>query len=524
MQSLGRIVLAVGDAAAVRATCCGVLHRGLSDQLISLREFGLRWHTVAPARAASSHHRAVVLDGRAVSAAWQAELTRDVRSIRASCGRPPGLGVVLVGSRPDSLIYVTRKKDACDRVGIYSDLHHLPDTISQCELERCVKDLCANPRVDGVLVQLPLPPHIDEEAIIEAMDPRKDVDGFHPLNMGRTLMRGRTARFIPCTPLGIMQLLDRSGVDCTGKNVVVMGDSNIVGMPLAMLFRDNGAATVTVIHRTSYLELFADATCGWRAEQRAAADACLPRIPGPLSSQAKGAAAAGTLQQQQAAAAAHPYEVSYSSRLREAYGAPPPAAAAAARSAAAAQAALQAAAAASPALEDLPSMTRTADILVVAVGYPHLVKRHWVKPGAVVIDVGINVVEEEWGHRHLHGTTAGVPRHNSGHAPAPSGRTHAAVPFHGHSTPSDNYDGGGAAAAQQDGQHAGHEHMGHAPWHGQHHPFHVVGDVDFEDVVGQASCITPVPGGVGPMTIAAVLYNTVQAARHALTDDGGASA
>ncbi|EFN58676.1 hypothetical protein CHLNCDRAFT_48501 [Chlorella variabilis] len=273
-----------------------------------------------------------VLDGRAVATTWQEELARDVRDVYAKGGRPPGLGVILVGSRPDSLLYVTRKREACERVGMFAEVRQLSGSVTQRQLETAVAALCADPRIDGVLVQLPLPRHIDEEAIIENFDPQKDVDGFHPLNMGRILMRGRAARFIPCTALGVIELLQRSSVAVRGKSVVVMGDSNIVGMPLAMLFRDAGAAT-----------------------------------------------------------------------------------------------------------QDLPSITRTGDILVVAVGYPQLVKREWVKPGAVVIDVGVNV-----------------------------------------------------------------------------QPWHVVGDVDFWDVAEVASALTPVPGGVGPMTIAAVLHNTVQAARYNL--------
>jgi len=128
--------------------------------------------------------------------------------------------------------------------------------VSQIGIRQTLRALCADTTVDGVLVQLPLPAHIDEEDVIEHFDPSKDVDGFHPLNVGRTLMRGRCARFVPCTALGCIELLRRSGLPIQGKSVAIVGDSNIVGMPLAMLFRDEGAATVTVIHRTTYASLF----------------------------------------------------------------------------------------------------------------------------------------------------------------------------------------------------------------------------------------------------------------------------
>ena len=366
-------------------------------------------------------------------------------------------------------------------------------------------------------------------------------------------------------------------------------------MPLAMLFRDAGAAMVTVIHRSSYRELFADVTCsrvglgglsreGWgplgsaegvesrrreaacrccrrchlapaglaataacparllpstqRAEARAQADACLPRVPGTLAGHAHGAAGEGSaleqeqhqqVQQQQEQVAQvqqaqqqqeqqqvaqeqqakqwqqrhawqpppaeHPYAISYSSKLRQAYGqqgvaeeahtAPTRGPRSAAGPLGQGQAAPGGASGTAGSLQvaDLPGMTATADVLVVAVGYPHLVKRHWVKPGAVVVDVGINVVEEDWEEQQ-------------------------------------NSVGGSAArrrrAAATRNQHQNHHHG--AAQH-QHHPFHVVGDVDAEDVAGVASVLTPVPGGVGPMTIAAVLHNTLAAARRSLLSE-----
>lgn len=336
-------------------------------------------------------------------------------------GRPPGLGVVLVGGRRDSELYVTRKKEACERVGIKTSINHLPVSIQQNEVETIVKRLSSDPSVDGVLIQLPLPPHLNEEQLVDCVHPDKDVDGFHPLNMGKTLMRGRRATLVPCTALGVLRLLKDSSVALRGKNVVILGDSNIVGMPLAMLFRDHGAATVMVVHRTSYRDLFEDASSEVRATQRADAGACHPRLPGPLSGHG-----VGLLRHHHQA----PYELTYSSNLRDAYGR---------HSSFKAQS-----------NQDLPAITRTADILVVAVGYPELVKGDWVKPGAVVIDVGINVVE------------------------------------------------GGKGEATED------------------HHLHVLGDVDAASVGWVASAMTPVPGGVGPMTVAALLYNTVEGCRRSV--------
>lgn len=217
-----------------------------------------------PSTASTTSSNAILLDGRAVSAAWQDELAAEVARIRAAAGRPPGIGIVLVGERPDSQLYVARKTEACERVGMYSDVRHLPSSVSQRDLRSTVQKLCSDPLIDGILVQLPLPRHIDEEDIIESFDPAKDVDGFHPLNVGRTLMRGRSARFVPCTALGCMELLQRSHIQVKDASVVIVGDSNIVGMPLAMLFRDAGAATVTVVHRSSYSGLFGITPEGYR--------------------------------------------------------------------------------------------------------------------------------------------------------------------------------------------------------------------------------------------------------------------
>jgi methylenetetrahydrofolate dehydrogenase (NADP+)/methenyltetrahydrofolate cyclohydrolase len=241
--------------------------------------------------------------------------------------------VVLVGDNPASAVYVRQKKKACHEIGIYSEEHKLPGTITQGELLALIDRLNADPKIHGILVQLPLPDGLDEEEVINRINPKKDVDGFHPTNVGR-LSIGLPA-YVPCTPAGVLELVKRTGVAIAGKKVVVLGRSNIVGKPAAMLFlREN--ATVTVCHSR-------------------------------------------TVNVQQECA--------------------------------------------------------QADILVVAVGRPKLVKKYWVKPGAVVIDVGINRVDGK-----------------------------------------------------------------------------IVGDVDFEEVQEVASAITPVPGGVGPMTIAMLMKNTVSSA------------
>ncbi|PSC72850.1 bifunctional 2-like [Micractinium conductrix] len=517
--------------------------------------WGLGCAQRAGAAAAAAAHRlpARVLDGRAVAAAWQEELAREVRDVYAKGGRPPGLGVVLVGSRPDSLLYVTRKREACERVGVFAEVRQLSASVTQRQLEDAVAALCADPRIDGVLVQLPLPRHIDEEAIIESFDPQKDVDGFHPLNMGRILMRGRAARFIPCTALGVIELLQRSGVAVHGRNVVVMGDSNIVGMPLAMLFRDAGAATVTVLHRTSYRELFNDATSSERANQRAAAAACLPRIPGPVVAHAAGFREAAAQPAAEEAAAPHPYQVDYSSSLRDAYrpqGAQQQQQQQAGGAAAPAYAGHHAHAphddahrsggsgwqrsnvvggqgrAHHPQVPDLPGITRTADILVVAVGYPKLVKGDWVKPGAVVIDVGINVVDrEDGGSKPSSGSGSGLnsdadwteEQGGAGGAGGAEGSANGAA-----SSSSGSGSSGGVSPPSPPAEYADFCSEGYEEEGQDAQPsFHVVGDVDFCDVAEVASALTPVPGGVGPMTIAAVLHNTVQAARHHLGLAGG---
>ena len=286
-----------------------------------------------------------ILDGTALAKEVRGEVAAGVAEMGGNHQVTPGLAAVLVGDDPASAVYVRNKRRACDEVGMFSDTFALPASTSQDELLELVDRLNQDPRFHGILVQLPLPDQIDQYAVIEALDPRKDVDGIHPFNAGQ-LLQGRAA-FVPGTPAGIQQLLVRNGYDPAGWDVVICGRSEIVGKPLAALLmqRQSGAnATVTVCHtRTSNLE-------------------------------------------------AH---------------------------------------------------TRRADILVAAIGQPNAITADMVKDGAVVIDVGINRVDD--------------PTRRRG--------------------------------------------------------YRLVGDVDFEAVSEKAEAITPVPGGVGPMTIASLLVNTLAAAR-----------
>ena len=286
---------------------------------------------------------AQIIDGKQVAAQMRAELKAQIDPLKAQ-GTVPGLGVVLVGEDPASTSYVTAKERACQEIGIYSDDNRLPVQTSQKDLLALIDRMNADPRINGILVQLPLPRHIDESQVLLAIDPAKDVDGFHPVNVGK-MVTGQEA-FLPCTPHGVVQLLVRSGVVLEGAHVVIVGRSNIVGKPLAnMLIQKSrtGNATVTICHTKT---------------------------------------------------------------------------------------------------RDLAGHTRRADILIAAAGSPHAITEDMVKPGAVVIDVGVNRVVD-------------------------SGRKTG---------------------------------------------YRLVGDVDFEKVKEKASLITPVPGGVGPMTITMLLYNTVQAA------------
>jgi methylenetetrahydrofolate dehydrogenase (NADP+)/methenyltetrahydrofolate cyclohydrolase len=286
---------------------------------------------------------AKVLDGKAIAAAMREEMAGAVKDL-AESGVVPGLGVLLVGDDPASRSYVSAKEKACEKAGIFSHEIRLPATAALKDILAVVHDYNRDERIDGILVQLPLPDSSVEQEVIAAIDPDKDVDGFHPVNVGKMMLGLPT--FLPCTPHGILHLLKRSGIATEGAHAVVVGRSNIVGRPLANLLSQKGAmgnATVTVCHT---------------------------RTP------------------------------------------------------------------------DIGAHTRRADIVVAAAGRPRTITADMVREGAVVIDVGINRVDDPDG---------------------PKG-------------------------------------------------YRLVGDVDFEEVRSKVSAITPVPGGVGPMTIAMLLWNTIQSA------------
>jgi methylenetetrahydrofolate dehydrogenase (NADP+)/methenyltetrahydrofolate cyclohydrolase len=288
---------------------------------------------------------AKILDGKALAEEIRGEVAVGVAEMQQRHGVTPGLAAVLVGDDPASAIYVRNKRRACDEVGMVSDTIILPADATNEQVLACIQKLNKDPRFHGILVQLPLPPQVDERLIIESLDPSKDVDGLHPINVGK-LVQGR-ADFVPGTPAGVQQLLLRNGHDPEGANVVICGRSDIVGKPLALLLMQRAAganATVTVCH-----------TC----------------------------------------------------------------------------------------TKNLAEITRQADILVAAIGRPSAITADMVKEGAVVIDVGINRVDD---------------------------------------------------ASRKRG-------------------YRLEGDVDFAAVSEKASAITPVPGGVGPMTIAMLLVNTLTATR-----------
>jgi methylenetetrahydrofolate dehydrogenase (NADP+)/methenyltetrahydrofolate cyclohydrolase len=287
---------------------------------------------------------AEILDGRALAQQIRRQVAEDVAAFTAQAGVVPGLTVVLVGGDPASQVYVRNKETACKAAGMKGAALRLPNDTAQGQLLATIDRLNADPSVHGILVQLPLPRQIDEAAVLERVDPLKDVDGFHPFNFG--LLAAGSPRFVPCTPLGIRELLIQSGVETRGANAVVLGRSQIVGKPMAFLLLQKGQggdATVTVCHTAT---------------------------------------------------------------------------------------------------RDAASVARQADVLIVAMGRPEQVTADWVKPGAVVIDVGI--------HKRADGR--------------------------------------------------------------------LCGDVDFASVAMVASRITPVPGGVGPLTIAMLLRNTLLAARLALAE------
>ncbi len=284
----------------------------------------------------------MLIDGKALAESVRQEVKQAIEKRLAQGKARPGLATVLVGENPASQTYVSSKRKACAELGIESFAHHLPADTPQADLENLVRELNENPAVHGILVQLPLPKHMDEKTVLDLIRYEKDVDGFHPMNMGLLAMKGREPRFVACTPQGAMEMLKATQVPLEGAKAVVLGRSNIVGIPMALLLIEANA-TVTVAHSRT---------------------------------------------------------------------------------------------------KNLPEVCREADILIAAVGKAEMVKGDWVKPGAVVIDVGINSVPD---------------------------------------------------ATKKSG-------------------YRLVGDVDTKAVEPVASAITPVPGGVGPMTIAMLMKNTLRAA------------
>jgi 5,10-methylene-tetrahydrofolate dehydrogenase/methenyl tetrahydrofolate cyclohydrolase len=286
---------------------------------------------------------AKIIDGKAIADEIRAEIGKGVEKLVGGGGPRPGLATVLVGENPASHTYVKMKRKACADLGIDSFPHELPATASQQEVETLVKNLNADPKVHGILVQLPLPAGLDEEAVLKAISIEKDVDGFHPINIGRLAQKGREPLFVPCTPAGCLVLLKKAGAKLSGSQAVVVGRSNIVGMPAALLLVKEDA-TVTICHSRT---------------------------------------------------------------------------------------------------KDLPGVCRQADILIAAIGRAEMIKGDWIKPGAYVIDVGTNRVDD--------------PSTKSGSR--------------------------------------------------------LVGDVAYAEALEVAGAITPVPGGVGPMTITLLLQNTLRSAQ-----------
>lgn len=348
---------------------------------------------------------AKLIDGTAIAAQVRKETAEAVATLKKERGIVPGLATVLVGENPASKAYVSSKQRACEELRMTTIGQKLPASATQEEVEGLVKSLNADPKIHGILVQLPLPKHLDEEKILGAVSLAKDVDGFHPLNIGRLSMKGREPMFVPCTPAGCIELLVRSGVEISGKEAVVLGRSNIVGLPVSMLLLHRNA-TITICHsRTA----------------------------------------------------------------------------------------------------DLPGVCRRADILIAAVGRAEMVKADWVKPGAAVVDVGINQVWVE--HPADKEYTCAV-----------TGET-----FVAHRR--DQSEKGGRRkmgdyctecdTAWLKGQEPPDSCAGCEPI-ALFRKYKLVGDVDFDDVSQVADHLTPVPGGVGPMTIAMLMHNTYRGALHTL--------
>lgn len=347
---------------------------------------------------------AKLIDGTAIAGAVKQEVAAEVQQLREEHGLTPGLATVLVGENPASKAYVGSKQRACAEVGMASIGRKLPVSASQEEVDGIVQALNADPAVHGILVQLPLPSHLDEEKILGAISLEKDVDGFHPLNIGRLSMKGRQPWFVPCTPAGCIELLVRSGVEIEGAEAVVLGRSNIVGLPVSMLLLHRNA-TITICHSRS---------------------------------------------------------------------------------------------------RDLPGICRRADILIAAVGRTEMVKGDWVKPGAAVIDVGIN---QKW---------VAHPADREWTCDA-TGETFIAHRI-------DESEKGGRRKIGVYCEDCDKVYLkDHVPDECQDcdqislfRKYQLVGDVDFDEVKEVAGYLTPVPRGVGPMTIAMLMQNTLRGAKHAL--------
>jgi methylenetetrahydrofolate dehydrogenase (NADP+)/methenyltetrahydrofolate cyclohydrolase len=291
---------------------------------------------------------AEIIDGKKIADTIRTELAEEIKKLKDEHNVIPGLAVVLVGENPASQVYVSMKNKACHKIGIYSEQHTLPVETSEADLLKLVEELNQNDKIHGILVQLPLPDHIDEHKVLNAILPEKDVDGFHPVNIGKLLI-GEEG-FKPCTPYGVQKMLIYSGTQIEGANVVVVGRSNIVGKPVAAILmqkQKDANATVTICHSRT---------------------------------------------------------------------------------------------------KDLPAVTREADILIAAIGRPEFITADMVGEKAVVIDVGVNRVDD--------------PSKKRG--------------------------------------------------------YKLVGDVKFDEVSQKCKAISPVPGGVGPMTITMLLYNTVESAKQKL--------
>ena len=292
--------------------------------------------------------KAKLIDGSAIAEKVREQVRQGVDAMRDEFDYTPGLATVLVGEDPASATYVRMKQRMCQKLGIRSIGHTMPAESSQEEVESLVEELNADSEINGILVQLPMPGHIDEESVLNKIDLTKDVDGFHPVNIGRLAMKGRQPLFIPCTPHGVMVLLEESDVEISGSEAVIVGRSNIVGLPVAMLLQ-KANATITVCHSRT---------------------------------------------------------------------------------------------------QDLAAHTRRADILIAAIGRAEMITGEMIKPGAAVIDVGVNRVDDPGAKRG----------------------------------------------------------------------YRLVGDVEFDTAKEVAGAITPVPGGVGPMTIAMLMRNTLRAAELAMAD------